>query len=267
MTDELKKRVKSLPSLPESFKKIESACNGDGGIDEVAKAIENDPMLVADILKIANSPLYGFSRQIKTVLQAVSLFGKHMTKALVTSLTIKNILKMDLSPYNISLQDFVDISNTQGAIAREWFKRLNPNLVDDIFLCALLQNTGKIILADEIIRMDKKIVFKDDIISSDNVSDVEMNYFETTSILLTADIFEHWEFAQNIVDIIRYSQDPKNAPEKFQKTAYALIIIRNLINCKESFSSKGITNAQNLAQECCFDTDLMLNTISNIKKI
>lgn len=264
MTDELKTRVKSLPPLPESFQKIRQACEGDGGIDEVAKAIEGDPMVVADLLKTANSPLYGFNRQIKNVLQAVSLFGKTMTKSLVINSTIKGLLKIDVRPYGITPEQFVNISNLQSAIAKKWFKKIMPNLVEELFLCALLQDTGKIILADEIIRENAVDKFKGDL-GVMSVSEAERDYFGTTSVLLTADIFDHWRFEPNMIDFIRHSDDPSAAPDDRQKVAAALYTLRILCGVRDPLSEKNIELAVNTAKNFGFDTQILSDVISEVK--
>ncbi|MCD8212828.1 MAG: HDOD domain-containing protein [Campylobacter sp.] len=264
MIDEFKNQIKSLPPLPKSFQKILEVFNGDGGINELAKVIESDPMMAAEILKTANSPLYGFNRQIKTILQAVGLFGKNMTKALVVNSTAKGLLKVNVEPYGVSPEQFVNISNLQGAIAKNWFKKVAPSKADDIFLCALLQDTGKILIADQIIKRDDVSFFKNDI-SMFDISRVEMNNFNTTSILITADVFEHWGFDADIVQTIRHSNDPKNAPDEFKQQAWALFITRVLANQKQQLSELGVQSGLNLAAECGFSEQILKDVIDEVR--
>lgn len=266
MIEEFKKRIKTLPPLPKSFQKILDICNDDNaGVGELAKAIESDPMMVAQILKTANSPLYGFNRQIKTTLQAVSLFGKSMTKSLVMSSTVQGMLKVSVEPYGISPEQFVNISNLQSVIAKAWFKRIAPQKADDLFLCALLQDTGKILISDEVIRRDEVMYFKDDIAMSFDIGAVEMNNFNTTSILITADIFDHWGFEPSIIENIRHSNDPKNAPDEYKQTAWALYIIRTLANPKHQLSEIATQTSLNLAKENGFDEEILKEVISEIQ--
>ncbi|MDO5046235.1 HDOD domain-containing protein [Campylobacter sp.] len=265
MIEEFKKRIKTLPPLPKSFQKISEICDGDGSVGELSKAIESDPMMVADMLKTANSPLYGFNRQIKTVLQAVSLFGKSMTKALIMNSTVQGMLKVSVEPYGVSPEQFVNISNLQGAIAKAWFKRVAPDRADDLFLCALLQDTGKILISDEVIKRDEVMYFKDDIAMNFDIGAVEMNNFNTTSILVAADIFDHWRFEANMVENIRHSNDPKNAPDEFKQMAWALYIIRILANQKQQLSELNVQTALNLAAQNGFDEQILKEVIKEIK--
>lgn len=265
MIEEFKKRIKSLPPLPKSFEQILAICNSDAGVGELAKAIEGDPMMVAEILKTANSSLYGFNRQIKSVLQAVSLFGKNMTKSLIINSTAKGLLKVNVSPYGVSSEQFVNISNIQGAIAKNWFKKIAAQNADELFLCALLQDTGKILIADEVIRRDEVAYFKDDIAMSTDIGAVETGYFNTTSILITADIFDHWGFEASIVENIRHSNDPKNAPDEYKNTAWALYIVRALANQKQQLSELGVQTGLNLAEHAGFDAKILESVISELR--
>lgn len=265
MIEEFKKRIKNLPPLPKSFQQILAVCaDDDSGVGDLAKVIEGDPMMVAELLKAANSPLYGFNKQIKSVLQAVSLFGKNMTKSLLANSAVKGILKVNVEPYGISPEQFVNISNMQGALARAWFKKIAPEAADDLFLCALLQDTGKILIADEIIRRDDVSFFKSDVMSNFDVSGVEMSNVGTTSILIAADIFDHWGFEPSICQSIRHSNDPKDAPDELSKAAWALFIIRMLINQKQQLSDLAVQNALNLAEQVGFNAQILADTIAEI---
>ena len=61
MTEEILKKIKQLPPLPESAMQIEAVYQDpNSSFNDMVKILEKDPLLTADILKAANSPLYGF---------------------------------------------------------------------------------------------------------------------------------------------------------------------------------------------------------------
>ena len=95
MLEEIAERIKALPPLPKSFYQMSLICQDpNASISDLARVIEEDPMLVANLLKVANSPLYGFRREIKNVTQAVSLFGMSTTRSLVTDMSIKKLFML-----------------------------------------------------------------------------------------------------------------------------------------------------------------------------
>ena len=55
-------RIKGLPPLPDSVIKIQQICaDPNAGVGDLVKVVDKDPLLTANLLKAANSPLYGFS--------------------------------------------------------------------------------------------------------------------------------------------------------------------------------------------------------------
>jgi len=54
--------------------------NEDVGARQISEAINLDPTFTAEILRVANSPLFGVAREISTVQHAVSLVGVNRIK-------------------------------------------------------------------------------------------------------------------------------------------------------------------------------------------
>ena len=76
MDESILKKIKALPPLDDTILKIQRICvDKNSSLADLVKVVESDPMLTANILKSSNSPLYGFSREIKNISHAVSLFG------------------------------------------------------------------------------------------------------------------------------------------------------------------------------------------------
>jgi len=103
MKESIVNSVKSLPPLSKTIADINAVfANEEAGVIEMAKVIEKDPMVVANLLKAANSPLYGFAKEIKNVLQAVSLFGLSTTRSIAIGNAVRKLLNVDMEPYGIS---------------------------------------------------------------------------------------------------------------------------------------------------------------------
>jgi len=65
-------KINSLPTLPKSVLEIQSITNYPNPLIKVLiKIIKENSMLTTNLLKVSNSPLYGFAREIKSVDQAV----------------------------------------------------------------------------------------------------------------------------------------------------------------------------------------------------
>lgn len=70
----IKDKIDSLPALPQTIIDIENLkISEDYDINDLYKIISKDPLIVANILKVANSAIYGFSWQINTLIKALRM--------------------------------------------------------------------------------------------------------------------------------------------------------------------------------------------------
>lgn len=250
MLENIVERIKALPPLPKSFHEINEVCtNPNGTIDQLAKVIEKDPMLVANLLKVANSPLYSFRREIKSVLQAVSLFGMSTTRSLTTDISIKKLLNVDIEPYGIVPEEFVHVCAMQSALMRDWYAKVDRTKLDTLFLASLLQETGKILIADEIVKNDETSQFKFEIQSSVNIAQVERMYVGTTTGEITSKIFEHWGFDEVMVKAIKFSDNYTVADEDIKPYSFALQVVKTAIPMNSPLSERSVTIALNMLEK------------------
>ncbi|MCF6173102.1 MAG: HDOD domain-containing protein [Campylobacteraceae bacterium] len=265
MIEDIVNKIRSLPPLPKSFAEVNSVCqNPNSGIGDLAKVIETDPMLVANLLKIANSPLYSFQREIKSVLQAISLFGMSTTRSLITSISVKKLLSVDMEPYGVSPEEFVNISFIQSKLVQKWYKKVDAKKVDDLFLAALLQDTGKILIADEVVRHDETYQFKSEIEVAVDIATVERAYVESTTAEVTSEIFEHWGFDEKMVNMIKFSDNYDDA-EELKDYALALKILKIAVPVNSPLSERSINRAVAILEKENMDTEIFLDAVTDIK--
>jgi HD-like signal output (HDOD) protein len=265
MLENIVERIKTLPPLPKSFHEINAICSDENGtIDKLAKAIESDPMLVANLLKVANSPLYSFRKEIKSVLQAVSLFGMATTRSLTTDISVKKLLNVDIEPYGVTPDEFVRISSMQSALMREWYKNVDKTKLDTLFLASLMQETGKIFIADEIVKNDETSQFKFEISSSVNIAQVEKMYVGTTTGEITSKIFEHWGFDETMVQAIKFSDNYAKAEEDIKPYSLALQVAKTAIPMNSPLSERSVTIALHLLEKEKLNQNHFANAVEKI---
>lgn len=264
MIEDIVDKIRSLPPLPKSFAEVNSVCsNPNSAISDLAKVIESDPMLVANLLKVANSPLYSFRREIKSVLQAISLFGMSTTRSLITSISVKKLLNVDMEPYGITPEEFAHISGMQSTLMMKWYKKIDASKVDKLFLAALLQETGKILIADEIVKNDEVYQFKSEIQTSYNIPAVEKMYVGTTTAEITSKIFEHWGFDKEIVNMIRFSDNYEKA-EELRGYSLALKIVKTAVPINFPLGERNVNAALLILEKEDMDKQLFLDAIGDM---
>lgn len=86
---ELVQSCTSIFTLPEIYFRVRDVVDDpDSTMDDLAAVLKLDPAISARLLRIVNSPMYGFSKQIDTITHAVNLLGTQAVSDLVTLATI-----------------------------------------------------------------------------------------------------------------------------------------------------------------------------------
>ena len=265
MNQSILERIKSLPPLPKTLIDMQVICDTpDGTIADLALIAEKDPMIVANLLKSSNSPLYGVGKEITTVSKAVGMFGMSMTRSIALSTSVRTLLNVDMDPYSVTPDEFADISSMQAALINNWYKKVDPAKKEKLFLAALMQETGKIIIADEILQGDESELFKSEIASTHDIHTIEKSFIDVTTANVTAAIFKHWGFDDELVDMIEYSDDYTEAPEAVKEYAVALNIVKTAIPINAPLEEVSITMALKKARDAGFDHELLEDEIDAI---
>jgi len=260
--------INALPPLSKTIIDINTVyANEDSSIHDLAKVIENDPMIVANLLKTANSPLYSFGREIKNIAQAVSLFGMNMTRSIAIGNSVRKLLNVDMQPYGITPDKFADISSMQAKLMIDWYKKIDKDKAEKLYLAAFLQETGKILIANAIIQDDETISFQSEVENSSNVAMVEKSYVDVTTSEITAAVFEFWKFESEFCEIIKYADNPKAAPDELKEYSTALHIVKTIIPINKPFSEMSINFGLQQAKNTGYSSSILENAINDLVQI
>jgi len=137
-----------IPSAPPVVTEIMSAmADPMVGAEQIAAVIARDPTLVAQLLRVANSPFYGRRGQVGSVEAAVMTLGFHAVRNLVVALSTRGVYG-EFAGLTRALWDHANaVAQASGAIA----KGIGRVSVEDAFAAGLLHDLGMVLLlrADE----------------------------------------------------------------------------------------------------------------------
>lgn len=129
----------TLPTLPGIISKLNALSENDKtSVQEMARLVSSDQVLSARILKLANSPSYGFYR-VSTISNAMILLGVNVVKSLALSSSIFEIMEKN----SIGLWEH---SLSAGVAANIISRRLKLPDCEEISTAALLHDIGKVII-------------------------------------------------------------------------------------------------------------------------
>lgn len=256
-------QIQQLPPLPESAIMIENIYqNPNSTFKEMANVIQKDPLLTADILKAANSPLYGFSREISSVSKAVGLFGMGTIRGFALASIVKQSFKLDLSAYNITNEEFSNFSNMLSALAVLWYVKKDPKILDILSTATFLVEIGKVLISQYIINNNLTEDFSKALQEESTITQAEQKVVDTTTIEVTAALFSHWKFDERLIDVVQNCDTPLLAKNK--KSAQSLQVLRTAILLNATLSEQSIQKAKELIAEYNLDLTTFTTIIENI---
>ncbi len=186
-----------LPVLPEAALKIRQVTNkADVNSSEIVQIVQTDPTLSARLIKIANSPLYGTWREIKTVRDAIRRLGLETTRSLSFSLSVRQLFhaKSSLIKQQIKqvYEESIKVSALAYVITGKQARQLDP---EQALLAGLLHKLGVIPILKYIDENPGLITSTQSL----NKSLINLN------VPISKLMFEHWHFDEVFLNVVESS--------------------------------------------------------------
>lgn len=203
-------KIEGLPTLPTVYAQVEELCaNPTVEAEELAKVIETDPSITMKLLKLANSAFFGFTREIKSIVDAVSLLGNETVKNAVLSISVFEATKDQEGSAGLDKKEFWRHATAVGSIVRFVAKKMRIQR-EEAFTAGILHDIGKIILDglySEFYGGVLKAVEKDNI----SILEAEERGIGLTHPKLGQELAESWGIPPRLIEAIAYHHRPKSA--------------------------------------------------------
>ena len=250
--------IESLPPLsntPFVIQQIYSCGSQNIDIIRLVKVIEDDAALAANILKMINAPIYGFSRKIASIAQAVTLFGTDEIYGLVLKYAVDKELKADTEIYGVDNRRFNDICQLQSTLMMQWYSRVDLRHAQFMSPLALIMETGKLVLANEVLKSHYAKKFEIGYRNAKNVIEYEYRLLGTTTYYLSALLFEHWMLEPLYVEILKGLDFETNVSPKVKSYIDSLDAVRVAVNPRNVLTKESIKEACEIVEDMGLDAD------------
>ncbi|HDZ5021145.1 TPA: cheVAW transcriptional regulator CheP [Campylobacter jejuni] len=233
MNELLLKSVEVLPPLPDTVSKLRkyvSEANSNIETMKVVEIISSDPLMTAKLLQLANSPYYGFTREITTISQVITLLGIGNIINIVTADSIRDNFKIDVSPYGLDTKNFLKTCNEEATFITNWLNDEDKKLSFLLVPCAMLLRLGIVIFSNFLIQnhKDKDFLAFLNKTKNENIALAENEFLGVDHISFLGFLLYHWNFDDILIESICFVRTPHAAREEVKKSAYALAITHHL---------------------------------------
>jgi len=214
-------RSGKLGSLPDIVNKVFKVMDEPRSTaTKIGRVINDDPALTARLLKLVNSPFYGFSARVDTVYRAVALIGhKELRSVVVAASAIKVFdgIPSDL----ISMQDFWKRSLSTAVTARVLAAFKREKQIERFFIAGLLHDIGSLLLylklpdeMSQVLRMQQ----------TDGIeickAEKEILGYDHTEV--GGGLLKKWNLPPQICASVRFQNKPDKAPQAEQQAAWLI---------------------------------------------
>jgi len=213
---EILQQVDTMPQLPAAVARVlQLAQDPHSSIPQIMEAMETDPGLTAEALRLANSAYFAGPRKIASLRDAGVLLGVSRIVQLVLAAALFPIATKPVAGYNLQQGELVEgllgvavgtevLANTLGHIP--------PN---HAFTAGLLHDIGKIAMGDLVLRCQQEIR---------DCAMVEGMTFEKAERFILgidraeagASLLRSWSIPDEVTQVVRWHMQPDSAPEDAQ---------------------------------------------------
>ena len=211
--EEIIQKAGAIPQMPMPVQKVLAYIgNPDAELRQLARIIEYDPGLTVNVLRMANSALFGGGGKVSTVKDALMRLGLHRIYQLVIASGVAPLTRYEIKGYGLKPGELLEHSVAVGTAAEILARELDLAAPPHTFTAGLLVNIGKIVMgsflevdAGPILALahERRIPFEQ---AEELV--LGINHAELGAILL-----ERWFIPGPIVSVVRYRLRPDDCPE------------------------------------------------------
>lgn len=184
--------VRRLPGMiPQLLQSLRSD-NFSGA--QLSRTISNDVVLVAAVIRVANSSLTGTGSSISSVEHAVMLIGQEGLRHLITSVAFRPIIDMNSGHFTRTLAPRIWDHSERCAVANRALAEALGIDPFEAFLAGLVQNVGLIVslrIMDQVAKGDKNFG-----------SEMFCARLQRDARALTCSIGREWHFPENVIQAI-----------------------------------------------------------------
>ena len=221
--------TKTLPTLPSVIQRLNSLSENDkSSIQEMARIVSSDQVLSARILRLANSPSYGFYR-VSTIANAMILLGVNVVKGLALSSSMFSHIKAE----SIGLWEH---SLGVGVAANLLARKLNLPECEEIATAGLLHDIGKVIVSLKCPEAEQEIL---ELVRSRSlyIMEGERSIIDTDHAEVGGWLAHYWYLPEKLSEPITCHHDVAKSEQHRVKTA--VVHIADVIIKASGFGSGG----------------------------
>jgi uncharacterized domain HDIG len=198
-------------------------------LQKISDFVASDPTLTARILKMVNSPVYGFPGRISSVNHAMLILGLNALKGLLIGVSVFEVMKKNM----VGLWEH---SLSSAIYARIIATRKNLSSPEEISVAALLHDIGKVILLIAF-KEDYEKIIQSVMAKERFLHELENEYFGITHAEVGGFVAKKWNFPLKLTEPIMNHHRPQLSKNFELETA--IVHLSNILTLSRGIGYSG----------------------------
>lgn len=201
---ELVEKFNKLKTLPHVAIRINQMVNSESAtMQEFEEVIKLDPILVARLLRLVNSPYFGLVQKVDSIAKSVVFVGMKHLRNLVTVESLRNLYKDREDAVGFSRKNLWFHSATVAILGQLIARRIFSQDGDDIFLAGIIHDIG-IIVEDQFVGRELRLLLADYLKGNKDISIYEDEVIGTNHCKIGRLLAGEWNLPDEIVEAVRF---------------------------------------------------------------
>ncbi len=221
--------TKTLIAPPDVWFRFNEAVNTPSTtIQDISEIIKTDPSLVANVLKVVNSPFYGIRSKVDTISRAITIIGLDDLYNIITSVVAVNSFSK-IATDLVKPATFWRHSFCTGILAKKIAQNCNVLHTERLYVAGLLHDIGSLLLYSKYPTESEQII-------KQSAGDEEIHYRIEKEMLgfthadIGAELLTMWGLPDPLTKTIRMHHEPC-ADEDIVLDACIIHLANALSNC------------------------------------
>lgn len=213
--EEYVKRAESLCVLPDVYLRLKEIMDDESSsLQDIADIIQLDPALSSTLLKLANSAIFNFPREVDSIARALTLLGMNEARHLVDTYGATCAFSA-LDNSVIDIDKFWEISVDCALICKYLSQVMNIK-GEGLFISGLLHNIGELVILYTDV---EQVVACQEFGKKETPWQKQLKTFGFTYDKCTVELLNSWQLPESLIQPIRdidHALDEENATQSSQ---------------------------------------------------
>ena len=204
--------VSTIHSLPMFYSQLSEAIDHPrSSIGDIAKIISEDMGLTARILKLANSPLFGYFSKIDSITQAVTIIGVFQVRDLALAISVMDAFK-GIPEDLVNMEQFWKHSIATGLAARLLATSQREANIERFFVAGILHDVGRLVMYVRVPDLCLQLL-EESRATGTLLYRAEMEYFSFDHADVGGALLKRWKIPPSVAEPVGSHHDCRRASQ------------------------------------------------------